>query len=141
MKKIITILTFIFLCLPVLAEYKPIPADLSNQYKVEMEEVINNNYPKVINAIDEYYNYVETTKNVPEVSVYDLSLFLYSDLMKITQEKYLGDKYTPEGTDCVCPVSEVLYPYFIDNNVNFEKIKQLHNYAQKKEKALARYMN
>ena len=45
MKKILIAVLFMFICLPVLAEYKPIPKELSAQYKKEIEQVIKTQIP------------------------------------------------------------------------------------------------
>ena len=136
MKKLIALICFIFLCLPVFAEYKPIPANLSKQYRIEMENIINSNYSKALANIDEYYNEVKKTSIEPEISIYDVNLFLYADLMKVTQEKYLGVKYQPIGTDTNIPAAEFLAPYFRDNQVNIERIIYIDNYAKTKDKQL-----
>ena len=139
MKKIIALICFLFLCLPVFAEYKPIPAYLSKQYKTEMESIINNNYSKALANIDEYYNEVEKTSIEPEISIYDVNLFLYADMMKVTQEKYLGIKYEPYGTDSYVSAAEFLAPYFEDNHINIKKIVNISKYARNKDIALDKY--
>lgn len=54
MKRFLLIAISIFLyCLPVMAEYIPIPQHLSKQYKAEMEQIIDEEYPKVIKNIDD----------------------------------------------------------------------------------------
>ena len=46
MKKfIITLLSLLFFCVPAMAEYKPIPENLSKQYKTEMEQIIETESP------------------------------------------------------------------------------------------------
>lgn len=136
MKKLFLLICFLFLCLPVFAEYKPIPKELSKQYRAEMETIINREYPKVINDIDKYYNEVKKTGFEPEISIYDLSLFMYDDMMKVTKEKYLGEKYNPYSSDTVIPAADFLAPYFRDNQVNIEKIIYINNYAKTKDKQI-----
>lgn len=52
MKKfIITLLSLLFFCVPAMAEYKPIPENLSKQYKTEMEQIIDEEYPIVIKKL------------------------------------------------------------------------------------------
>ena len=41
MKKLIVFLCLFFLSIPSWAEYKPIPKELSKQYKAEVEQIIN----------------------------------------------------------------------------------------------------
>jgi len=139
MKKLFLLICFIFLCLPVFADYKPIPANLGKQYKAEMESIINKNYSTVISDIDNYYNEVKKTGYEPEISIYDLDLFLYADMMKVTQEKYLGVKYNPRGTDCATPAANFLSPYFKDNKVNTEKLIYIKHYAEQKDKMIDEY--
>lgn len=133
MKKLFVIfLLMLFSILPCFAKYKPIPKELSSQYKADMEQIINNGYPNAIKTIDEYFNYVMENHYEPEVSIFDAPLFIYADMMKTTQEKYLGKKYIPYGTDSVTPASEFLYPYLKDNQVNIQKLKDIGNYAELK---------
>lgn len=136
MKKLFLLICFLFLCLPVFADYKPIPKDLSKQYRTEMESIINREYPQVINNIDEYYKEVKKTGFEPEISIYDLSLFMYVDMMKVTKEKYLGEKYNPYSSDTVIPAADFLAPYFRDNQVNIEKIIYINNHAKTKDKQI-----
>ena len=44
MKKYLLILLLIIFSLPAFAEYKPIPAERSAEYKAEIEQVTNNKY-------------------------------------------------------------------------------------------------
>ena len=142
MKKLLFLISLLFLfCLPATAAYIPIPQELSKQYKTEMEQIINKNYKKAINNIDEYYKEVKRTHYEPEVSIYDLSLFIYVDLMKTTQEKYLNMEYNPSGTDSINPASVFLYQYFIDNNVNTKKLDEIHQYARSKDIIINKYLD
>ena len=100
---------------------------------------VDKNYPIIINDINEYYNNVEKTGYEPEISIFDLDLFLYADMMKVTQEKYLGVKYKPYGTDCSIPAGEFLKPYFKDNKVNTQKLVNIKNYAKNKDKMIDKY--
>lgn len=136
MKKLFLLICFIFLCLPVFAEYKPIPKELSKQYRVEMEQIIDNGYPQAISYINDYYNEVLKTSFIPEVSIYDANLFIYADMMKVTQEKYLKTKYKPCGTDNSVSAAEFLTPYFKDNNVNIEKLIEIDKYAKLTDKKI-----
>ena len=60
--------------------------------------------------------------------------------MRITQEKYLGIKYLPLGTDSVVPMEDFLTPYFKDNNVNSKKLQCIIKYEKKKIKILEKYL-
>ena len=129
-------LLLIVISCPVFAEYKPIPKELSKQYKKEMESIIDKGYPKAIKNINEYYDYVLKKRYVPEVSIYDTPLFIYADMMKTTQEKYLKSEYKPDGTDSISPASEFLYQYLKDNKVNIQKLKNINRYAELKDKQI-----
>ncbi len=139
------------------AQYKPIPENLSIQYKKEMEYIINTEYPKAIKIAD---GYVKDAKNlrdkilkngfnledymniilISEVCIPSADLDLYAELMKVTQEKYLGIKYQPMGTDCTNPLYEYLYPYIRDNNVNEKKLTKIILYEKKKIKLVEKYV-
>lgn len=59
---------FLFTNLSAFAEYKPIPTELSKQYKHEMEHIIDKNYPTVLKNINKEvknakYYYNQTLKN------------------------------------------------------------------------------
>lgn len=155
MKKIFVIFLLMFCSiLPCFSEYKPIPKELSTQYKADMEQIIDNGYPKAIKNIDEYFNEVEQkyfklVKNgfdqelywsmVPEVSIYDVDLFIYDEMLKITQEKYLKNIYKSYGTDSTFATAEFLAPYIKDNNVNIDKLINIGNYASLKDKTIEKY--
>ena len=158
MKKILILFTVLFtFCLSAFAEYKPIPKELSKQYKTEIENIINQDYPIVINKIDNYqkqalsyYNDImrngyDIGKHVSLVNMAELvipaaDIDLYAKLMRITQEKYLGIKYLPLGTDSVVPMEDFLTPYFKDNNVNSKKLQCIIKYEKKKIKILEKYL-
>ena len=158
MKKIILILCIIFqLVIPVYAEYKPIPESLSKQYKKEMEQIIDEEYPIVIKKID---NEVKDAKRIrdkilesgfniedyinlsliPETCIPSSDLDLYGKMLKVTQEKYLGMEYKPIGTDSVNPLDDILSPYFRDNNVNRRKLTKILLYENKKIKVVEEYI-
>lgn len=158
MKKfIITLLSLLFFCVPAMAEYKPIPETLSKQYKNEMEQIIDEEYPIVIKKID---NEVKDAKRIrdkilesgfniedyinlsliPETCIPSSDLDLYGKMLKVTQEKYLGMEYKPIGTDSVNPIDDILSPYFRDNNVNRSKLTKILLYENKKIKIVEEYI-
>ena len=158
MKKfIITLLSLLFFCVPAMAEYKPIPENLSKQYKTEMEQIIDEEYPIVIKKID---NEVKDAKRIrdkilesgfniedyinlsliPETCIPYSDLDLYGKMLKVTQEKYLGMEYKPIGTDSVNPIDDILSPYFRDNNVNRSKLTKILLYENKKIKIVEEYI-
>lgn len=158
MKKfIITLLSLLFFCVPAIAEYKPIPENLSKQYKTEIEQIIDEEYPIVIKKID---NEVKDAKRIrdkilesgfniedyinlsliPETCIPSSDLDLYGKMLKVTKEKYLNETYTPIGTDSVNPIDDILSPYFRDNNVNRSKLTKILLYENKKIKIVEEYI-
>ena len=158
MKKLfITLLLLLTVCTPTFAEYKPIPLNMSKQYKTEIEHIIDSEYDQIIKKID---NLVFESKNlhdkiiqngfnindyinltlISEVCIPAADLDLYAHLMKVTQEKYLGLKYDPLGTDTPNPMYEYLYPYMKDNNVNESKLTKIILYESKQIKAVKKYI-
>ena len=158
MKKLfITLLLLLTVCIPAFAEYKPIPLNMSKQYKTEIEHIIDSEYDQIIKKID---NLVFESKNlhdkiiqngfniddyinltlISEVCIPAADLDLYTHLMKVTQEKYLGLKYNPIGTDTPNPMYEYLYPYMKDNNVNESKLTKIILYESKQIKVVKKYI-
>lgn len=158
MKKLfITLLLLLTVCTPAFAEYKPIPLNMSKQYKTEIEHIIDSEYDQIIKKID---NLVFESKNlhdkiiqngfnindyinltlILEVCIPAADLDLYAHLMKVTQEKYLGLKYDPISTDTPNPMYEYLYPYMKDNNVNESKLTKIILYESKQIKAVKKYI-
>lgn len=158
MKKfIITLLSLLLFCVPAMAEYKPIPENLSKQYKTEMEQIIDEEYPIVIKKID---NEVKDAKRIrdkileigfniedyitlsliPETCIPSSDLDLYGKMLKVTKEKYLNETYTPIGTDSVNPIDDILSPYFIDNKVNRSKLTKILLYENKQIKVVEEYI-
>ena len=164
MKKFITLLFLVFFCVPAFAEYKPIPASLRKQYKAEMEQIIDEEYPIFIKNIDNEVNKAKRIRDkilesgfniedyitlslIPETCIpssdldlYGSDLDLYGKMLKVTQEKYLGMEYKPIGTDSVNPIDDILSPYFRDNNVNRSKLTKILLYENKKIKIVEEYI-
>lgn len=159
MKKFFLIIYLIFaLQIPVFAEYKPIPKNLSKQYKKEIELIINTEYPQVIKNIDKNVKDAKNLRNkiikngfniedyinislIAEVCIPATDLDLYSKLMEVTQEKYLKVKYKPIGTDNTNPLDEFLYPYMQDNNINREKLTKIVDYQNKQILIIEKYIH
>ena len=80
--------------------------------------------------IDDSINLVLTQ----EVVLPAADMQLYDKLMKITQEKYLGIKLVPIGTDSTIPMETFLHTYFIDNDVDQTKLIKIIHYMYKKTK-------
>lgn len=86
--------------------------------------------------IDDYINLTL----IAEVCIPAADLDLYAHLIKVTQEKYLGLKYKPIGTDTPNPMYEYLYPYMKDNNVNENKLTKIILYESKQIKVVEKYI-
>ena len=159
MKKFLLIVISIFLyCIPAFAEYIPIPKHLSKQYKAEMEQIIDEEYPKAIKTIDKYikagtkyYNRVlkDGCFSDNEMNVINLNLMyehetgavlhIYAKLLEVTQKKYLKQDFEPLGTDFSESFIDYLEPYFKSNNVNTQKIDNITKYEIEKYKILKNY--
>lgn len=157
MKKIVLILLLLLFSSPAFAQYKPIPKDLSQQYKKEMEQIIDEEYPNIIKDINEIVRDAQRLKNkiskygfnledyinlalIPETCIPSADLDLYTKLLKVTTEKYIGIKYEPIGTDSVNPINDIISPYFRDNNVNRDKLNKIILYENKKIKVVEKYI-
>lgn len=158
MKKLFLILCLMFFSiLPALAEYKPIPKELSAQYKAEMEQIIKDNYsPTVIyisqQAEEAYYlykcilNYPTSQKELVELEAIAQVAIPYSDIKifeemaKATQEKYLKIKYVPFDTGDSIVLSEYMYPYLTDNNVDIKLLKKIYSYMEEETNKINSYI-
>ena len=158
MKKLFIPIVFLFVfCSSVFAENTIVPIDINIQYKKEMEKIINNEYPQIIENIDNLiirsnFLYKKIKLNgfnledyinlilISEVSIPASELDLCANLLKITQEKYLGIKYQQIETDNPTPILDKLYPYFKDNNVNFDKLTKIMFYEKKSIKIVEKYI-
>ena len=141
MKKILIAVLFIFFCLPVLAEYKPIPKELSAQYKKEIEQLIKTQVPIAKKNIDNVFREVEEEKdeyikiNIVEYGIESEIFYFYMKLIDVT-EKYTKIKEFLPGGDSYGDLIEALNPYFNDNRIKASKIKSFLNYSNKKQKKL-----
>ncbi len=158
MKKLfIAFYLIIIFCIPTFAEYKPIPANLSKQYKKEMEHIIDVEYPNTIKNADNYLKEAKTLRNkilkhgfntdeymnivlISEICIPASAIDLYANLLEVTQEKYLGMKYEPIGTDCINPIYDILSPYFDDNNIDKTKLTKIARYEEVQIKIIEKYL-
>ncbi len=155
MKKTFVILMMIItFCLPVFvdadAEYVPIPKELSKQYKVEIEQLIDERYP-IINvqlkdimneALLMYNSVLKNKENYNEFCFnnFDMNIdspvfYLYKDLIEVTQKYVVINKTNIPATDSSGDLYQFLRPYFIDNKINIKKlvlISKKRNTYQKK---------
>ena len=141
MRNVISIFLFIFLCLPSFAEYKPIPKELSAQYKKEIEQLIKTQVPIAKKNIDNVFREVEEEKdeyikiNIVEYGIESEIFYFYMKLIDVT-EKYTKIKEFLPGGDSYGDLIEALNPYFNDNRIKASKIKSFLNYSNKKQKKL-----
>ena len=160
MKKVLVIICLMLLALPVFAEYKPIPANRSAEYKAEIESIIDTEYPNAIRKVDEYvseakdlynkimkYGYYSNNQMdvinlglIYEVCIPSADIDLYAKLIKVTKEKYLSEKDIPIGTDNTGSLEDFLWQYFKDNNVNTKKLSDIAEYANKQNKVIEMYV-
>lgn len=164
MKKNLIFLFFVsclfFACLEAIAA-QDIPKHLSRQYKKEVEEIINKEYPLIIRKINDYTKEAKKLKNkllnseiskgkdfqqeymdlclLAEICIPATDLDLYAKIMQITQEKYLNIEYKPFATDNPSAFKDYLHPYFINNNVNQNKLESISKYANKKISVIEKY--
>ena len=138
-------------CCGVFAEYKPIPEHLCSQYKQEVEETINTQYPIAIKKTEQirkeahgmylkvlqnkslYMNYA--TKNY-DMIIYSGEFEFLSKIIDIT-DKYVkvnGDDAI--ATDYTGALLDFLDPYFKDNKIDTAKINHLENFVYAKYKEI-----
>ena len=130
--------------------YNEIPANLRSKYKAEIEQIINEEFPNVIEKAnlcvkDAEFLYNKMRKNgyseddfinltlISEVVIIASDLALFEKLMKTTQEKYLKIKYQPIPTDNSNAFYDYLYPYFQNNNIDTSKLEELCIYINKQQ--------
>lgn len=158
MKKfVLFIFLFLVFCLPAFADYKPIPKELSKQYKNEMENTIKVYSNSVYDAIDDdvikakkYFNILinkgydigihVSLVNIAELIIPSEDMDLYHKLMQITIEKYLGESYIPIPTDSTYPAEEFIVPYLKDNKVDMSRLNAICRYQNKKIKLVEKYL-
>ena len=149
MRNVISIFLFIFLCLPSFAEYKPIPKELSAQYKKEIEQVIKTQIPIAKKNIDNVFKEVELEKDEYEKVLkieYNIEGIFYDLYWNIidTTEKYIGKNHirnTLNEDDNPWGLHEALIPYLKDNKINASKIYSLIKYGLRKQKELEKKYN
>lgn len=157
MKKVFLIFLLLIFSRTAFAESELIPKNKQIQYKKEIEFIINNEYPYIINNINDSVKDAKKIRNrilkfgfntddyvvlslIPESRIASADLDLYVKLIKITKEKYMGIKYESLCTDNVNTFDEILFPYFKENNVNTKKLTKIITYENKKIKVVEKYI-
>ncbi len=77
---------------------------------------------------------------ISEICIPASAIDLYAKLLEVTQEKYLGMKYEPIGTDCINPIYDILSPYFDDNNIDKTKLTKIARYEEVQIKIIEKYL-
>ena len=157
MKKIFLIFLLLIFSQTAFARSELIPKNKQIQYKKEIEFIINNEYPYIINNINDCVKDAKKIRNrilrsgfntddyvvlslIPESRIASADLDLYVKLLEIAKEKYMGINYESLGTDNVNTFEEILFPYFKENNVNTKKLTKIITYENKKIKVVEKYI-
>ncbi len=159
----ILIKIFFILCIicfsasPVYDGYRFMPESLSKEYKAEMEKIIDEEYQKVIQNIDDAVQDIirlheKIMKNdhtfdeyidiglIYEIVLPAADLDLYSKMVQVTQEKYLRIKYDILGSSTSLLAAEYLAPYMDNNDVDTRKLLKIGRYESKQLKFAKKYI-
>ena len=155
MKKVLLIFFCLILFgLPVFAEYKPIPKELSKQYKNEITKAINKKYNFTLRKINKisknaekmYFKvlknknlYPEFCSNQFEMQIDSPMFYLLSDLITITNKYTIFAEEDIPATDFSGTLYEFLLPYFIDNEIDMDKINNIRELSAEKYKIIEEY--
>lgn len=157
MKKIVVLFLFLFFSLPCFAEYKPIPKELSAQYKADMEQRINIEVPKAKKTVDSImieakslhsrlltngYNDVDYSnlQLLSEVAIWGPAGNVDTALIKYSQKKYFGYKYKPITLADFYEYRDYLYKTFTENGISTQKISELLDYQSSQNKIIEKYI-
>ena len=139
MKKFFILFLFVFYSIiAAYADYQPIPEYQLNQYKVEIENIINSEYSAAKKEIKNISNEVkiETDNNYRQVLIEQgIAEILFRFYQKIanTTEKYARINELIPATDWYEEIQKQLNPYLQSANINTKKINKLIDYAQRKQ--------
>ena len=142
MHKILIILfLFLFCSLSVYANYIPIDENDSQQYRNEINMVINSQIPNSKKCIDNVFEDIEKEKNqhiklaLVEQGINSILLEFYIKLIDIT-DKYTNIKKDIPNTDWYGDIKIIIDPYLNDNNINTTELNSFLRYASEKQKKL-----
>ena len=152
MKKVfLVLLLIIFATVPAFAEYKPVPENLSKQYKKEIEQIIEKQYPVAIRKTkrirhEAHKKYLKVLKNKNLYMNYATSNFdiiinigEFDLLLKIVDntDKYVKIKDEDAlATDYSGAILDFLEPYFKDNGIETKKLDYLGAFVNAKYKEI-----
>ena len=149
MKKILLILLLLFFSLPAFPQYKPIPKNLSSEYKTEVAKIIDKEYPKAVKktkqiSSEAHKMYLKVLKNNNlymdyATNNYDMIIDIgeFNLLSKIVDatDKYVSIKNDNAlATDYNGAILDFLNPYFKDNQIKTKKLDNLGILINKKYK-------
>ena len=128
-------------------QYKPIPKEKQAEYKAEVEKYIDEQVPIAIQEVEQiredshnfYLNvlkdkklYIDYTSSNFDIIISTGEFNLLSKIIDIT-DKYVKIKDEEAlATDYNGAVLDFLSPYFVDNNINTEKLDKLGVFINKK---------
>ncbi len=123
---------------------------LPKEYKIEIENLIDEETPKTKNCIDEYYikaqNEYLKIKNAKDTEYLEESVFLIDNYQRGIEvcefnmvsmliektENYANIKDKIPPTDFADTLNEFLYPYLDENNINDKKLTEINKYTSTK---------
>lgn len=159
MRKILVLLFGLLLSINMcFAAYQPIPKEKSKQYKVQIEQIINNNLPKAYKQTDENFIEIKETYNQilkdpynkelrekldPETvtAKFDSSLFIiFLEIIEAT-ENYVNIKNEIPATSHSFDLEIFMYPYLEDNNIDYKELSKYSEYASDKENEAFKLIN
>lgn len=155
MRKLIIAFCLILFVLPCFAEYKPIPKNLSAQYKAEITKTIDKEYPKVVKEADKEFLQAQNIYNQCKLKTYkndcfnDLDLQMvyidniesnfYMSLINKTDE-FIKIKQNIPLTDFSGELYTFILPYLENNNIDLTSIDKLSKHLYKNTKNIENYI-
>lgn len=125
------------------AQYKPIPANKSKQYKAEVEQIINEEVPKAKQEVYKIFAQAQNAyrnKSIEDLHTYDdfIGQPEYDIHVKIigVTNNYAAVEKDLFATGDPGALYDFLYPYFKDNNVDLTKLYELINLCGIKQKEI-----
>lgn len=158
MKKIIVITCLVLqICIPVFGEYVPIPEILGKQYKTEMEQIIDEEYPKAVKNVDKLVLQAKGIRNnllksgyspecymqlvlISEADLPAADVDMFVRLTKVTMEEYLEKSYKTTGADDSYYLESFLFPYYKAYSIDTKKLVKLEKYIDKKINVVEKYV-
>ena len=123
---------------------------LTQEYKIEIEKLINEETPKTKHCIDEYYQKAQNEylkiKNAKGSEYLESSVLLIDNYQRAIEvcefnmvsmlvektENYANIKDKIPATDFAGTLNEFLFPYLNANNINYKELTEISKYANTK---------